>query len=151
MEQKLSIFPYKAKLVGLALILLSVPFAYLYFWGGRPEIFTVKVFAVITNYLETRYFTLAQTNILDELAAIFFIFGVALISFSKEKTEKKHFETLRIKALINAMYITLIFWLLSLIFVYGIAILMVSFFVFIVFLITFNLLFRVYIFKYNAR
>ena len=31
----LSIFPYKAKYIGLALMILSVPFTYLYFWGGE--------------------------------------------------------------------------------------------------------------------
>lgn len=146
-ELKLSLFPFKAKFLGLVFVFLSVPFAYLYFWGGKPEIFNIKIFAVVTTYLETRYFVISQTNMLDELAAILFISGIALISFSKEKNEKAHFEPLRIKALVKAMYFTIAFWLLSFLFIYGMAIFIVSFLVFIVFLFTYNLLFRFYLLK----
>lgn len=143
----LSLFPFRAKFLGLAFIVLSVPFAYLYFWGGKPEIFNFKIFAVVTTYMETRFFVVSQTNILDELAAILFISGIALISFSKEKKENAHFESFRIKALVNAMYFTIAFWLLSFLFIYGMAIFMVSFLVFIVFLLTYNLFFRFYLLK----
>jgi hypothetical protein len=144
---KLTIFPFRTKFLGLALMILALPFAYLYFWGGKPELFNIKIFAVVTTYQETRFFVVSQTNILDELAAILFIFGIALISFSKEKNEKQHFETFRIKALINATYFTIVFWLLSFIFIYGMAIFIVSIFVFIVFLLSYNLLFRYYLLK----
>jgi hypothetical protein len=147
MDFKLSLFPFKAKFLGLAFVALALPFAYLYFWGGKPDIFNVKIFAIVTTYLETRYFVVSQTNILDELAAILFISGIALISFSKEKNEKEHFESLRIKALVNALYFTMAFWLLSFLFIYGIAIFIVSFLVFIVFLLAYNLLFRFYLLK----
>jgi len=122
---KLSLFPYKAKFIGFTLLFLAVPFAYLYFWGGKPEIFNVKVFAVVTTYLETRYFTLSQTNALDELAAICFIIGLTLISFSKQRNEKEYYELLRLKALVNALFLTIIFWVVSFIFIYGLIIIMV--------------------------
>ena len=146
----LSVFNYKVKFLGLAFVILSIPFAYLYFWGGRPDFFKVPVFAIVSKYMETRYFVIAQTNILDELAAILLISGIALISFSKEKKEEEHFENLRIKALINALYITIGFWLLSFLFIYGITILFVSFFMLVLFLLTYNLLFRIYLIK-NRR
>ena len=147
MEHRLSIFPFKAKFLGLTFMVLSMLFAYLYFWGGKPEMFNIKIFAIVTTYLETRYFVFSQTNILDELAAILFISGIALISFSKEKNEKEHFEALRIMALIKAMYFTMAFWLLSFLLIYGIAIFIVSFLVFIVFLLAYNLLFLFYLLK----
>ena len=147
MNFSLSIFPYRAKLWGFASIIGAIPFAYLYFWGGKPDFFKTKIFAIVTTYSETRYFVLSQTNILDELAAILLIIGLALVSFSKEKIEKEHYETLRSKALVNATVYTLIFWLLSFLFIYGMAIFIVSFFVFIVFLLIYNLLFRFYLLK----
>lgn len=147
MNLNLSIFRYEAKFVGIVMVILSLPFAYLYFWGGRPDAFIVKVFAVVTQYMETRYFVIAQTNVLDELAAILFISGIAIFSFSKEKNEELHFETLRVKALIKAMYTTLGLWLLSFLLIYGMAIFFVSFFVFVIFMINFNILFRVYLLK----
>jgi len=151
MELKLSIFPFKAKYLGLALIIFAVPLAYLYFWGGKPEVFNIKIFAIVTTYLETRYFVVSQTNILDELAAIFFLLGITLISFSKERDEKRHFDDLRVKALIRAVFITLVFWILSFLLVYGIVIFLVSFSVFIVFLISYNVLLRYYFFKSKSE
>lgn len=151
MESKLSIFPFKAKYLGLALMVFAVPFAYLYFWGGKPEVFNIKIFAIVTTYLETRYFVVSQTNILDELAAIFFLLGITLISFSKERDEKKHYDDLRVKALIKAVFITLLFWILSFLLVYGIVIFLVSFSVFIVFLLSYNVLLRYYFFKNKSE
>ena len=147
MEYKLSLFPFKAKFLGLALMLLALPFAYLYFWGGKPEIFNIKIFAVVTSYFETKYFVISQTNALDELAAIFFILGITLFSFSKEKFEKKHYELLRTKALINALYLTILLWIFSFLFIYGKIIFLVSFLIFLIFLFIYNLLFQYYLLK----
>lgn len=145
MNFTLSLFPFKAKYLGLALMVLALPFAYLYFWGGKPEIFSVKTFAVVTTYLETRYFVISQTNILDELAAVLFILGITLISFSKERSEKVHYELLRTKALVNALFITIIFWIISFLLIYGMAIFIVCFLIFIIFLLTYNILFQSYL------
>jgi len=128
-------------------MLLALPFAYLYFWGGRPEFFNIKTFAVITSYAETRYFVLSQTNALDEIAATLFLTGITLFSFSKEKTEKEYFEQLRVKALINALYLTMLLWVLSFLLIYGKVIFLVSFFIFLIFLLVYNLIFRYYLFK----
>ena len=145
MELSLSLFPFRIKFLGLVLMILALPFAYLYFWGGKPEIFNIKVFAVITSYFETKYFVVSQTNALDELAAIFFISGMTLFSFSKEKTEKENYELLRTKALINALYSTILLWILSFIFIYGKTIFLISFLIFLVFLFIYNLFFRYYL------
>jgi len=145
MQVKLSLFPFKAKFIGVALMVLAIPFAYLYFFGGRPDAFNIKVFAVVTTYLETRYFVISQTNALDELAAIFFISGITLFSFSKERFEKEHYESLRTKALINALFLTILLLLISFLFFYGLAILIVTFSIFIVFLLTYNIFFRFFL------
>jgi len=145
MEINLSVFPFKTKFIGLALMILALPFAYLYFWGGKPEIFNIKIFAVVTSYFETKYFVISQTNALDELAAIFFILGITLFSFSKEKTERENYELLRTKALINALYLTILLWLLSFLFIYGKTIFLISFLVFVLFIFIYNLFFRYYL------
>jgi hypothetical protein len=145
MGLSLSLFPFRIKFLGLVLMILALPFAYLYFWGGKPEIFNIKIFAVITSYSETKYFVVSQTNALDELAAIFFISGMTLFSFSKEKIEKEHYELLRTKALINALYSTILLWLLSFIFIYGKIIFLISFLIFLIFLFIYNLFFRYYL------
>lgn len=147
MEIKLSIFPFKAKFVGLAFIVLAFPFAYMYFLGGKPDIFNIKTFAIVTTYAETRYFVLSQTNILDELAAILFLLGISLFSFSKEKIEKEHYELLRTKALVKALFISISIWLISFLLIYGMAIFMVSFSIFVVFLLLYNCLYRFYLIR----
>ncbi len=147
MDHRFSLFPYKAKLAGWLCIFISIPFAYLYFWGGKPEFFNMKIFAAVTTYTKTRFFVISQTNVLDEISAILLITGIALISFSREKDEKEHFEALRIKAMINSVYFTIVLWLLSFVFIYGMAIFIVSFLIFIIFLLTYNLLFRFYLLK----
>ena len=147
MELKPYLFPYKAKFAGLACLLLAFPFAYLYFWGGRPEFFNTKVFALISVYLETRYMVVAQTNILDELAAVLLISGIALISFSREKTEKEYYNQLRINALIKSLFLTLLIWILSFLLIYGMAIILISSMMLIIYLICYNLLFRLYLIR----
>jgi len=126
-------------------------FAYLYFYGGRPEWFTVKVFAVASIYLDARYFVLAQTNLLDELAAILFIIGIAVFSFSKEKTEDEALNSLRFKALLNSLYLTLILWVLVFLLIYGMAIFILSSLMMIIYLVVYNILFRYLLYKYRIN
>ena len=151
MEIKLNLFPHKMKYIGFMCLLLAFPFAYLYFWGGRPEFFNTKVFALITVYLETRYLVIAQTNILDELAAILVITGVALISFSKEKVELEVYTAMRVKAIVNSVFITLAIWVLCFLLIYGMAIILCSSLMFFVFLLSYNLIFRFYLFRERRR
>ncbi|MDD2307584.1 MAG: hypothetical protein PHP53_22970 [Prolixibacteraceae bacterium] len=151
LKLNLSIFPYKAKYIGFLLMALSVPFIYLYFWGGKPEIFNIKIFAIVTTYLQTKYFVVSQTNILDELAAIFLIGGIGLVSFSKEQNEKFNYNFLRIKALINSLFFTILLWLISFLLVYGMAIFIVSFSILIIFLLAYNVLFRLYLHQEKTK
>lgn len=147
MKFRLSLFPFWTKFLGLLLMLLALPFAYLYFWGGKPEAFNIKTFAVITSYAQTKYFVFSQTNALDEIAAILFLVGITLFSFSKERIEKEFYESLRIKALINSLYSTILLWILSFLFIYGKVIFLVSFFILVVFLFIYNLNFRYYLLR----
>ncbi len=141
MECNIFLFPYKTRAIAVILLILSAVCAYFYFWGGKPEFFNTKIFALVSVYLETRYFVIAQTNALDEMAAILFITGVALFSFSKLKKEMPEYNQLRIKALFHSILVTLIIWILSFLLIYGMAIFLASSVIFIFYLITYNLLF----------
>ncbi len=143
------LFPQRAKYYGLILILAALIFGYLYFWGGRPEAFNTKVFAIVSAYLESRYLTIVQTNMLDELAAILFIGGLTLFSFSKQKHETEMYNTFRLKALVHALYISAAIWILLFLLVYGWAIFLVSSLIFIVFLVFYNVFFQYYRKKYG--
>lgn len=149
MEYKIFLFPYKTRVTAILLLILSAVCTYFYFWGGKPEIFNIKIFALVSVYLETRYFVIAQTNVLDEMAAILFITGIALFSFSKLKKEMPGYNQLRVKALFYSIFITLIIWILCFLLIYGIAIFLASAVLFIIFLITYNLLFYFSIIRFK--
>jgi len=151
MEYKIPLLPARAKYMGWALIITAAIFAYLYFWGGKPDFFKVKVFALVSVYLEKQYCAIIQTNLLDELAAVLFITGWTICAFSKEKDEKEEYNLLRIKALINSLFFTLGLWALSFLLIYGMFIFFMSIVIFIVFLLGYRLLFRIYIYKFRKN
>ncbi len=148
---KLAIFPYYARFIGLAFILLAIPFAYLYFLGGKPDAFNLKTFAFVTTYSETKYFVWSQTNVLDELAAILVIAGVSLFSFSKERVEKQVYESIRLKALVGAFRISIVLLLFSFLLVYGAAIFVVLFSQIFILIGLYNILFRYYLVQYKKE
>ena len=151
MGYKIPLLPAKAKYIGWALTVVAAVFAYLYFYGGRPDFFKVKVFAIASLYLEKKYFTIIQTNLLDELAAVLFIAGWTICAFSQEKDEQEEYNSLRIKALIHSLFFTLGLWALSFLLIYGMFIFPVSIVMFIVFLLGYRLLFRIYIYRFRKN
>lgn len=148
---KLRLLPFKAKVGSVVLIIASFFAAYFYFLGGKPEIFNMKVYALMSVYLEKQSFAVIQTNILDELAAILFIIGIVLFTFSKERIEKTDYPTLRGKAFIHSLFITLAIWILLFMLIYGMVIFVFSAGIFMLFFIIYNLLFRLYILKSKYR
>lgn len=143
------LFPNPYKRVGYLFILIAIGTAYLYFWGGRPSFFEVPVFAVITSYAETRWFVLAQTNLLDELAHLFLISGLVMIAFSKELHETKVVQASRIRALFYAVYITSALWIAIYLTVYGWPIVVISATIFVLLMVLFILIFKVLLFRNN--
>lgn len=141
----LKLLPFKVKIFSILLLIGSLCSAYLYFWGGKPDVFNVKVYALLSVYLQKQTFAFIQTNLLDELAAILFILGLVLFSFSKERKELENYPTLRGKAFIQALIISLSIWIILFLLIYGMAIFIISSGIFILFFIIYNLLFYIYI------
>ena len=137
--------PYRK--LGYLFLLIALGTSYLYFWGGRPSFFEVPVFAILTSYAETRWFVLAQTNLLDELAHLFLITGLMMIAFSKESQETEAVKVCRVKALFYAVYTTSVLWIVIYMTVFGWPILIVSATTFILLLIMFILIFRYLLYK----
>ncbi|SHJ35889.1 hypothetical protein SAMN05444280_11759 [Tangfeifania diversioriginum] len=134
---------------GAALLLIAGLAGYLYFAGGKPDFFTTKVFAFLTSYMETRTFVVAQTNLLDETAAVFLTLGLIFIGFSSERNEKPELNTLRIKALIYAVFISSGIWIACFLFIYGWPVFLFATSVFPLFLLAFIVGFRILIFKFH--
>lgn len=147
----LPLLPHTFRYIGYLLILSSLGAAYLYFLGGRPAFFEVPVFAIVTSYAETRWFVVAQTNALDEMALIFIMLGLIFIGFSRDKNESQIFDEARVKAIFYAVYITAALWGFLYIVIYGWPIIPVSAGMFLLFLIVFILSFRLLVYKKSAK
>lgn len=139
------LLPYRARIIGLVLIVAGFIFGWLYFYGGRPSFFETKVFAIVSSYLKNRFFVVAKTNLLDELFAILCVSGIALMVFSREKVEKEGYDLIRAHALIRAVYFTLLFCIVSFLLVFGWAIFVVTSLLFIIFLFAYYIIFRILI------
>lgn len=139
-QAQLPLLHYRFRYAGFILIILGFGAAYLYFWGGRPQFFEVPVFAIVTSYLETRWFVAAQTNSLDEIAFLFILFGLIAIGFSKTRTENPDTHQIRIKTIFYSVYITSAIWGIVYLTVYGWPVFAVSAFMFAVFILIHNTL-----------
>ena len=141
------LLPHSLRYAGYFLLLLSFGAAYLYFIGGRPPIFEVPVFAIVTSYAETRWMVIAQTNALDEMAIIFALLGLQIILFSKETTENKNLSFLRIKAIIYGIYSTSIILIFIYLTVFGWPVFIVIAFSYLFFLAVSFLIFKILVFS----
>lgn len=138
------LFPYVLKPVGFGLLMVSIFSAYLYFYGGRPEFFEVPVFAVLTAYFETRWFVVAQTNLLDEIAVVCGILGFLFVLFSKEKSENLETAAARFRALLFATYISAFTFVFLYLIIFGWPILLVGAFIMVLFLVSFLVSFKTF-------
>lgn len=116
---------------------------YAYFTGHKPEWLVTKVFAIASFYGEPRYFDVIQTNIIDETGSIFSIFGLLLLFFSKTRREDPSIHTrMRVKALVQSIWIVSFLWLAMFLLIYGYAIFMAATAVFGLFLLSCNIHFH---------
>lgn len=111
------LLPYYFKIIGIGLLLIGIIFSVFYLKFDFK--YTTSVFALISIYLENRFFVVTQTNIIDELILILFVIGFGLLVFSKEKNEVESHIVLREKAIVKASIANIIFILISIIFIYG--------------------------------
>lgn len=148
---KFYLFPNKFKWIGIIVLFLGFISTYLYFWGGRPDFFNSKIFAVYTSYVETRYFVVAQTNLLDEIGAVFSIIGLIFIGFSKVRGENETIGILRAQSLLISLVSSAGIWILLILVIYGWPIFIFSSFIFIIFLVLFLIVFRIKLYRYRKE
>lgn len=120
------LFPYKSKRIGLLLFLIGVVLTIL-FYNNSPDILEINVLALVEGKLfgDTEYFSVIKNNVTDEIIGILLLVGLVLFGFSKEKFEDEHINSLRLNALIWAVYFNFLILLISFFTIYG-----MSFFVF---------------------
>ncbi|MFW5774320.1 MAG: hypothetical protein ACOCWD_06525 [Tangfeifania sp.] len=111
------LLPYKLKIPGLISIICAAILTFFYFYYGFK--ISIPVFAVYSSFLETKIFSVFTTNFTEELILLLFIGGFSLIVFSKEKNEINYLKLVRIKALINTAIAIIVWWLFTLLFIFG--------------------------------
>ena len=108
---------YKFKIPGFVLILIGIALTILYYFHKMD--WSVPVFAIQSSYLETRYFTIIETNIFEELILLSYFLGFLMTAFSKEKIEQPEYKVLRGKAWQKAVLVNLFILIFGTVFIYG--------------------------------
>ena len=116
------LLPNRLRIVGLFLLMVGIPFSIFRFYlGQKPEFFEVKVFAVYSTFLQTKYFSVITNNISEELAGLSILLGLFFLAFSKEKIETNNLLEIRLRSLFYSNFISIIFLGLSFLFIFGLS------------------------------
>lgn len=114
------LLPKKLRIAGWIILFLGMVLGIIRFYFGiKPAIFNIKVFAIYSNYFETNYFKVIPNHFSEEATALLLLLGLFLFAFVKEKVEDDLTSALRLKSLILTFYINTLLIVLSFLFVYG--------------------------------
>lgn len=117
-----------------------------FYFGVKPEVLEIKVFAFYSSYLQTKFMQFISNNMIEELTGIFLISGLFLIAFSREKMEEAYINAIRLKSFFISAYLNFFFLLISLFFTYGLAFVYMLMFNMGVGLLTYIIAFRTLLF-----
>ena len=118
------LLPHYLKRVGFVLLALGVvALMYSFLISNTPDFMDFSVYALIRQRFlsPVEFFSVVETNFLDELIAGLLILGLGLISFSREKVEDEFIAKTRLESLVWATYLNYGVLLLSVLFVYEMA------------------------------
>jgi len=117
------LLPYAFKWIGVVMVLCGLAGLVLYIWFDFRLM--MPVFAVYSSFLETKIMSFVTTNLADELIMIILMTGFFFTAMSKEKVESADLDTLRAESFAKALWTNFVFFLLSVIFIYGVGFLSV--------------------------
>lgn len=107
----------KFKIPGIIMVLAGIIMTTIYFLADFR--FELPVFAVVSSYMKTSFFTTFKTNFADEAILLLLLVGFLLWAFSKEKVETDGLWSLRQEALKRAILTNTGFLLFTVLFIYG--------------------------------
>ncbi|MBL7906107.1 MAG: hypothetical protein JNL22_13875 [Bacteroidales bacterium] len=139
------LLPYKFRPAGTILILAGLVLATLYIWFDFRV--TLPVFAAVSAFYETKFFTMIHTNVADEFVLLSLLSGLALIAFTREKIEPAGIDLLRLRALFRSSVLNTLLLLAAIVLVFGggfLGLLVFNLFSFLLFYVIF---FRVSLFR----
>ena len=114
-----------------------------FYYGIKPEIFNLKVFAIYSKFLEIKYLEIIPNHFSEEIAGILIFVGLVFTVSAKEKIENKSIDSIRLQSLIISIYLNSIFIVFSLLFIFGIGFIGVLIINMYSFLIIYLIIFRI--------
>lgn len=150
--KKLRLFPHGFKKIGWILFLPSLvigTLAYVNDW--KIDWLEVKVFGIVSNGLSSSngYFNFTTKNILLEILAVLGIIGAILIGFSKVKKEDELSMSIRLNALVLAIYSNYAIVILGFLFIHGLVFIHVMTFSMFAVLILFIIIFHYQYYRFK--
>lgn len=117
------LFPNKCKKFGWILFIPSLLLGSILFISGIDfgKYFKMKVFAFYSDHFlsESKFFTVIENGVLDEILIVLIIVGAILISFSKTKNEDEFISKIRYESLVWATYLNFILMIIATLVIYG--------------------------------
>jgi hypothetical protein len=146
------LLPHTYNRIGLVLFFPSLILLYLFAFAGiKPAFLDVNVFAVWSEYFQTKYFSVIENNISEEITLLLLLISLLLIAFAKVIDENEATMLLRFKAMVLAMYINTVFLIFSIVFIYGIAFVSIVFINLFSGLLVFIVIFYVNYYRYLSE
>lgn len=114
------LLPYKFRIAGIALLIPAITLIIIRFYFGlKLDLFTFKVFAIHSSYLDSKSFQLIDNHFSEEIGGVLLLISLVFICLSKEKNDSEKFNELRLKSFITAIYINSVFLIVGFLFVFG--------------------------------
>jgi hypothetical protein len=114
--------PRNFRFVGIFFIVLGlIQGISRFYFGNKPDMLDMKMFALSSSYLDTKYMEVVRNNLSEEFTGFFLVAGLFLIAFSRDKKENEQKNKLRLRAFYLTAYLNFIFLLVSLFFTFGFA------------------------------
>jgi uncharacterized membrane protein len=118
------LLPNQLKKVGWFFFIPGIILGALYLiTGNEPNFLDLKIFALAGDtgngiVADSSYFTIAETNIFDEIISVLVIIGAILIALSKEKNEDETISKMRLRSLVWAIYLNYTLLAIAIVLVY---------------------------------
>lgn len=108
---------YRLRYYGIALLLIAFTLTILYNFIDLS--INIKLFAINSSFFESNWFTIIQTNAIEEIMMVLYILGLNLIIWSIYKLTPKEKYYLLIRSAIRSFWLVLAMQILAIIFFFG--------------------------------
>jgi hypothetical protein len=120
MKDKLPLLPFKFRPWGYLFAITGVILLILRFkFGLKPDFLTSRVFALYSDYLQTKYFQIISNQLIEEISGLLILAGLFMIAFSREKVDFEQANSLRLKAFCISAYLNTAFLAIAILLTFG--------------------------------